>query len=164
MQKSRGWFLARAEGSVAQVLEARTKLLTTLSYALLSCIDSNTQLAEMPLIQQLVTHAPQDCAFLGSGLVCTVECLYDFKRRHELFNGFDEVWFFARRPEHKRPRTGYLMAPYNIVRDELSSAVADWMRDTDCYVGLGDGIGINIVSCDPSVVLQLGLAETADDG
>lgn len=164
MQKSLGWFVARAEGSVAQILEARTEVLTTLSCALLSCIDSNTQLAEIPLIQQLVTQAPQDCAFLGSGLVCTIECLYDFKRRSELFNGFDEVWFFARRPEHKRPDTGYLVAPYNVVRDELSNAVADWMRDTDCYVGLGDGIGINIISRDPSVVIQLGLAETEDDG
>ncbi|MFN8149664.1 MAG: hypothetical protein U0R24_00870 [Solirubrobacterales bacterium] len=77
--------------------------------------------------------------------------------RAELFNGFDEVWLFERRPTSPRPPGSALTT--DIEHFEVSGDLNRWVESTDARVGLGDGVALRVVTSDD--VLMDALVGTA---
>lgn len=80
----------------------------------------------------------------GGGILLPTPMFDSALEEPSVFCGFDEVWGFA------QPRTELGNCPVSIASDQgpvrLIDGLVDWLRRERPEVGLGDGIGTNVVT------------------
>jgi hypothetical protein len=135
-----GWL----DSSVASFLEDFPTTYERLKFALITCIDSNTNPSSMlrssPELSGLRAHASS----LGQGIVIPTRRLIEAGRVRRLFFGFDEVWFFPNRPVEPKPDSGWIVGP-SVISDETFEQLGGWMMENSCSLALGDGDGLNLI-------------------
>lgn len=114
-------------------------------WILLTSIDSTVDLFANNLGQRIVSFNSR-CSFLGQGVIVPGELVVKVAAAFDLFNGFDEIWCFQQFPKIPKPNDLWIVSPFNIETDPLPPSLASWMAQTDCKLGLGDGIGLNFVT------------------
>ena len=112
-------------------------------YALITCLDSDLEPASLasksPAFQQLRDREP-----IGKGLLVPTAKLIDAHRQKHIFFGFDEVWFFPKKPVEPKPTTAWLVGPAKLNQHTLNK-LGKWMAAQNCSLALGDGNGLNII-------------------
>jgi hypothetical protein len=77
---------------------------TSMAYALITCLDGCFDLPLMVAKSRSLNRLREKGRLTGRGLLLTTRQLVAAERRQRLFHGFDEVWFFARRPARAKAR------------------------------------------------------------
>lgn len=136
-----GWF----DSSIHDFLKEVPRPFANMRFALITCLDSSADLpplvARSPGLKRLGSHLKP----LGKGLLVSTKRLLDVERSERIFFGFDEVWFFPKEPGAPKPDTICLVGPDRIGQESLRLALP-WMSQTSCSIGLGDGIGLNVMA------------------
>lgn len=145
-----GWL----DTSIGLLLESQDAMFAGYAYVLITRVDSATDLRQVPTARAIIERYPA-CRFLGGGLVIPAGALAEAGKEFNLFNGFDEAWWFSREPQLPKPDAVFLVAPLDLRDDAVSDQLRDWMRASGCELGLGDGVGLNYVALDESVALEL---------
>jgi len=142
------------ECSVRAWLEEHQVTVARLPFILISTIDSNRPVADMPWAVAKGRSDP-GWALSTSPLVIsgssTVELL-----DQNLFTGFDELWVPAQMPVTDPPDDANLVAP-RALDVEVPPAVLAWLTLSGCRLGVGDGEGMNYVVRDSDLGSGLGL-------
>jgi hypothetical protein len=140
--------------SIGTLLENQDAMFAVYAYALITRVDSATDLRQVLTSRAIIERYPA-CRYLGAGLVIPAGALPEVGKEFNLFNGFDEAWWFTLEPELPKPDEVFLVAPLDLRADAVCEQLRDWMRVSGCELGLGDGIGLNYVAVDESVALAL---------
>ena len=116
-----------------------------MSYVLITCLDS---CFDMPVVVERsreIRSAGLVGKIVGNGfLVKTRELLFR-ERKHPIFFGFDEVFFFPSVPRKSKPDALTLVGPEKLSQP-LPAKWVDWLRRTGCSLALGDGTGLNFIA------------------
>jgi hypothetical protein len=135
-----GWL----DSSIHDVLQALPNGSKTISFALITCLDSNLQPASLleksPELRPLVPHAKS----LGTGLLVPTKLLLEAHASHQLFFGFDEICFFPTKQIKPKPDSLSLVGPGRIDQTKLGK-LGKWMSSNSCSLALGDGEGLNFI-------------------
>jgi hypothetical protein len=147
-----GLTFAQSPLNIPAVIEAG--LLQQYPFVLMTCIDSHADVAGIGIRQRFFGHDP-DCSIIGDGVLTNGRALSQVAT--ELFTGFDELWCFERQPNLPHPKGMSIVSPLDLDVDiaRMSPTLSQWMAHTDCKLGLGDGIGLNIVAREPRLVTRI---------
>lgn len=144
-----------ARASVRGWLEQHQAIIERLPYILISSMDSDRRVSDMPWAvandQQDPKWALSTFPLVISG-AATVTLLDD----PDLFAGFDELWIPSQLPVANPPDEAFLVAPREL-DGEVPIGVLRWVQDSGCRLGLGDGEGLNYVADDLGLATTLGL-------
>jgi hypothetical protein len=143
--------------SIGNTLRDDPKLLSAFRFILLTCIDSNHDPSTM---HDVVRRFPQ-CESMPGALLVPGRLIRNVRAAFNFFTGFDEIWCFAARPLTAKPRRASIVAPFDIISDDVATEVVRWFRESNCQLGLGDGIGLNYIT--PDRALGAELERVADD-
>jgi hypothetical protein len=122
-------------------------LLARFEYVLVTSLDSDTQLSESGFGKDIASFDAR-CCLLGSGVLIPGSVIREANAALDLFVWFDEVWCYDSRPKIAKPDNVTIGAPLNLSEEPIPDGVHDWMLDSDCRLGVGDGIGLNFVTPD----------------
>jgi len=127
---------------VCDVLEAIDRPPPSKHQASITGLDS-TMLLAAPLDKSLLLkrYAARFQA-RGTALAPRTSTLLKINRMTRIFIGFDEVFFFAKRPALARPARLIHVDP-NLTADDVPPRSQHWFAETDCYLGIGDGTGLS---------------------
>lgn len=145
-----GWL----DTCIQAFLNDQRSVVARYAYALISSIDSATDLTKLPT-GLAITRRFKQCAFLGTGLAVPAGSLALIGKELNLFNGFDEVWLSMEEPKVSKPDGVFLVALLNLREEKIPLGVCDWMRSSGCALGPGDGEGLNYVTRDETVANAL---------
>jgi hypothetical protein len=112
------------------------------AFALVTCVDS--ELAPASLLRANPKWLQAGGRILGNGLLFPTQRLKAPTFREALFVGFDEVWFFPDDKVEPKPDVGWIVGPGR-VRQETIDKLGPWMLKNGCSLGLGDGVGLNLI-------------------
>ena len=132
------------EARVGAIVAGRGSWLSGFQFALITSLDSNTNLRRVRAVTQAMDKWVE-CRFLGDGLVMPVDLLPKVADL-DLLTGFDEVWFFQNEPSLPKPAGVSLVGPVRLDVDQTPPLLGDWMEESSCELGLGDGTGLNFVT------------------
>lgn len=118
---------------------------TSMKYALITCLDSCTDVRSMAHKSPDLSALGSQIQFVGKGALVSTRRLLTAERKQRIFFGFDEVWFFPQPPVKPKSNRICLTGPTELT-DQFPPGLAEWMKKTNCSVGLGDGTGLNIVA------------------
>ena len=113
-------------------------------YALITCLDSN------PNVASLVEKSPELKAVkhqsepLGAGLVLPTRLLVSTDSGKQIFFGFDEVFFFPNNDIKPKPSSLTIVGPARPDQKTLTT-LGKWMFQNACSMALGDGEGLNFI-------------------
>ena len=138
-----GWL----DSSIHDFLKDMPRPFPSIRFALITCLDSGDDLPQAVERSESLRALKDELGIniLGKGLLVPTKRLLDVERRQRLFFGFDEVWFFPKRPLEPKPNSVSLVGPDRIDLDALKEAVP-WMERTSCTMGFGDGTGLNFTA------------------
>ncbi len=129
---------------------------TSLSWTLITMLDSNEKVAELTAIRQLVTVLPGQVARVDGGVVLDRIAFSKLRaHRDNFFTGYDEVWMapdrsaIVKKPSHLR------ISAEQPISEAPVPGLGRWMKATGLGVGFGDGFGTNVATWDSSVVRTL---------
>jgi hypothetical protein len=154
MKIANGLAVGHIDSSIGIMLEDNSSLFDRFAYAMLTCIDSNTDLARLLVSSPVLKKLPP-CDVLSQSIVMPTKRLGDLVKTINIFTGFDEIWCFATRPDVARPSGVSIVAPFDILEESLDPALGDWIYQTNCQLGLGDGVGLNYVTPDRALAAIL---------
>jgi hypothetical protein len=117
---------------------------------LVTCVDSVRAVATTHLARALLERFP-GCSVMGDGVLVPGLLVTEVEAALGMFVGFDEVWCFLRSPEREKPPALSVLPPPGFDVAEAPLGVARWMVESGCQLALGDGLGMNYVTPDPSV-------------
>ncbi len=144
MKNIKQFWTGHIESAISSIVQDLPALIHDSPYMLITSIDSSRDLHTLTTIAQLIT----DCEtgeFIENSLVVKGNEFYELPGIHELFHGFDEVWLFPAHPLSALPAEVWLTGPLDI-SNEIPNGMIHWMKQTDCMLGLGDGIGLNYIT------------------
>ncbi len=104
--------------SVHEFLGELTDIPSGMSFALITCIDSNPGLPALLRVSPELRRVADQGKVVGSGFLMSTRRLLHTDRSHRIFFGFDEMYFFHDRPASSPPAQGLLTGP-GIVEDRL---------------------------------------------
>jgi hypothetical protein len=136
-----GWLDSSVENFLAQL----PRDCENATYALITCLDSNTEPASLLKKNSHRRVAMPGANALGKGLLLPSKLLNSGGIRSYLFGGFDEIWFFPTNEIAPIPKSASIVGPNRIDQDQLEK-LADWMDANGCSLALGDGAGLNIIT------------------
>jgi hypothetical protein len=146
MVKYKNYVAGWLDSSIHDLLGALPPSSASMKYALVSCIDSNPDvralLSKSPELK-LLAQAPESLS-LGRGLLVPAKLLLEVDSSKQLFFGFDEVWFFPRKPREEKPDSSWLVGPDRVDQKRLDE-LGKWMGNNSCSLALGDGEGLNFI-------------------
>jgi hypothetical protein len=135
-----GWL----DSSIHDFLELFAAAPKSMDYALMTCLDSNPDLASLldasPEFRSLMANARP----LGRGLLLPTKELLEAESSDRVFFGFDEVWFFPSEKIEPKPEAVGLVGPARVDQRTLNRLGA-WMTGSSCSLGIGDGEGLNFI-------------------
>jgi hypothetical protein len=110
-------------------------------------LDSSPNVTESTNSVLLLETSNVPVTRVGENLAIAVADLLALQEQDEIFTGFDEVWLFESVPPSPKP------SGIRLTSDKVLTApppgLSEWMSDTDCKAGLGDGDGLNFTTFDP---------------
>jgi hypothetical protein len=139
---------------IAWLLHELPELCEDVSTALITSVDSSIDLSAEPVILREIRDVAPQAESSGKGVALTGRDLLALNERG-FFTGFDEIWLCRTEPQSPKP-TGGLLACLDTSTEleELDLRVIEpWLRESQCFLGAGDGIGLSVVS-DSSELLQ----------
>ncbi|WP_074304455.1 hypothetical protein [Singulisphaera sp. GP187] len=119
-----------------------------MKYIYISCLDSLNDFRGNSIIDSILAASGVPYYLFGKGVVACLPIPRDTVDK--LFFGFDEAWFFGSKPPSIKPCDIYIVEPCPIDHLE-SSLVCDWMQQSGCILGLGDGLELNYVTTDAMI-------------
>ena len=144
-----GWL----DTSISFLAQYLPEVFVRFPYIVITSIDSSRDLSSLNTVQQILTNFPQ-CRFLDTGLMLKKDVFHGIMKSYNIFNGFDEMWFFHSLPSGKVPTEMWITGPRYII-DDVPNDLPSWMLDSGCVLGLGDGVGLNYVTVDRSLADKL---------
>lgn len=118
-------------------------------FCLVAEIDSTDDVAGLQSLHRFLTGAGHDYRALGKGIVTDTAALSSLLGDDNYFTGFDEIWLFREEPAAAKPEELSLTTvPLAWTKFKLA---AEWMAETNCIVGLGDGDGLAWVTNEAAV-------------
>ena len=145
-----GWL----DTSIGTLLRAEALPVSRYSFVMLSSLDSMVDLRESVMVTRLL-NAASTGRMLGGSAVLGGPDLADVASRVDLFAGFDELWCFEQEPMWPKPSEVSLVGPLHLTGNTLPGELRSWMASSRCFLGLGDGIGLNYVTPDRSIAEEL---------
>ncbi len=135
-----GWL----DSSILDLIEFLPNKAESLKFALITCLDSNPAPASLidksPQLKSLMSVAVP----LDKGLLLPTKRLLEAISLHQIFFGFDEIWFFPKEPKEPKPDATSLVGPARIDQQMLTK-LGPWLSSNSCSMGLGDGEGLNLI-------------------
>jgi len=110
-------------------------------------LDSTPDVAKTAVAKRLIEEC-KECVFHGQGLLLPAALVASVEKTFNLFVGFDEIWFFNEAPHVLKPADLSIASPLNLEVDDVSAQLVQWMEDSGCELGLGDGTGLNYATPD----------------
>jgi hypothetical protein len=135
-----GWL----ESSIQDFLSVFPRNSESADYALITCLDSNTDIGSLLKKNAGLRVAMNGVATLKKGLLLPTKLLHNANLRTRLFVGFDEIWFFPRAKIEPKPESASIVGPHRI-EQEILDKLGHWMGANGCSLALGDGAGLNII-------------------
>jgi hypothetical protein len=133
-----GWIDTTIHGFLLEVEEPTSSM----AYALVTCLDSSFEVTSMLEQSKQLSGLKGKCHPVGQGILLTTRQLLAAERHNRLFFGFDEVWFFPTSEVEPKPESLVLTGPEKVSPHEIEQ-YSEWMRSSNCSLGLGDGAGMN---------------------
>lgn len=123
------------------------------SQVLLTAIDSQENVADSLIIQRAIGDGVLIQKFNNYVSFPSSE-LYNLIDNYNLFNGFDEIWFFRNIVNVVNPPDVPLVTPYELKISDLQN-IEKWMISSSCYFAIGDGCGLNYITTDEKIDQKL---------
>lgn len=142
--------------SIGDVVMDHPEVFNPDARVLISSIDSNLNVGELPFARDLSTGESRSSSRSLKPFVINGEVLQDLVSRNDLFTGFDEIWLLSDEVSAGPPPEVSLVAPMRLANSP-SPEIQNWMMTSGSKLGLGDGDGLNFVGELPLVSL-LGLS------
>jgi hypothetical protein len=137
------------ELDIPLIVESEPRILSGYKLAMITVIDSSEDVIHMTSVARLLHE--QGVTTMDSQLVVPCELVPELVAfETNLFNGFDEIWFFEHPPRGPRPGGIGITSTRALDRDE-AGRVAAWMDASGAGLGLGDGDGLNYATFDPRI-------------
>jgi hypothetical protein len=118
------------------------------SVALITTLDSTSTVADLPSLVPHLRNAGLDFAHIDHDVLVDIPTLAQLlhDEHHEWFTGFDELYICSSPPEHGKPDHVRITSdkPLTIEPHGLGS----WMKQSTCFLALGDGDGLNFATVD----------------
>jgi uncharacterized protein YuzE len=143
--------------SIGDTLRDDPKLLSAFPFILVTCIDSNNSPDTM---SDVCRRFPQ-CEPMSGSILVPGRLIRNVRAAFNFFTGFDEIWCFATRPRATKLRDASIVAPFDVISDDVETELVRWCRESKCQLGLGDGVGLNYIT--PDRALGAELERVADD-
>jgi hypothetical protein len=137
-----GWI----SSSIHEFLKIVPASAASMRYTLVTCLDS--ELRPRDFFENGgggVELVAREAIPVGDGLVIPTKRLLAAESEHQMFFGFDELWFFPSSDIQPKPRSAWLVGPERINQAKLDQLGA-WMLRNSCALALGDGEGLNFVT------------------
>jgi hypothetical protein len=141
MKRFDGSFGGHLRSSVREVLKRCPEIAAETPWALVTTIDSLDDLTYWKApesLRDIVEH-------VGKAVRLPAAVLAE-AARSGLFSGFDEVWLAKTFPTVTPPTNVFIVSPYDIEADGLRPEIVAWLKSGPFEAGLGDGIGLNVVT------------------
>ena len=135
-----GWL----DSSVHDFLQVGTLGAGEAAYALITRLDSNPNPASLRNKSPELKAIAKKVEILGTGLLLPTELLLETESRHQIFFGFDEVWFFPNKSIQPKPDSISIVGPARLNKARLK-VLGKWMASNSCSLALGGGEGLNFV-------------------
>jgi len=136
-----GWL----QDSIRDLVESYWRVFRDAPYALVTCIDSSDDVRSLTTSRAIV-QLEESSDFLDSSLLFSGGKIIDLARRYDLFNGFDEIWLYRKRPVVGKPHGFSIVSPLDLNTERPPGELLDWFTTSGCVLGLGDGIGMNYLT------------------
>jgi hypothetical protein len=140
----KGYVAGWLDSSIHDFLEVLPVTSVSTKYALITCLDSNPDPASLREKSPELKSIARRSQVVGRGLLLPTELLLETDCRHQLFFGFDEVWFFPSRTIKPKPESASLLGPARLNQARFKK-LGKWMVDNSCSLALGGGEGLNFV-------------------
>ena len=135
-----GWL----DSSIRDFINHFPRTYSSMSFALITSLDSNLSpsslLDKMPGLRTISRSAKS----LNTGIILPTALMLEANAAHQLFFGFDEVWFFPDNKVDPKPESPWLVGPNRIDQAKMDK-LGSWMTKNGCSLALGDGDGLNFI-------------------
>lgn len=83
-----------------------------------------------------------------NGVVISGKKFAEIIEAGDLFSHFIEIWCFSTFPDEIPGEEMKITSEWPIVTESTSkkNAIIQWMQNANCYAGIGDGIGLNVIT------------------
>lgn len=117
---------------------------------LVSMIDSTPRVRRLPSLVPLLETLGVFYTTVDDDVIIGIPAFFALVDEHDFLSGFDEVWLCAEKPGAGKPE-GLRITSDTPLGPEPPSGLADWMLESSCGTGLGDGDGLNFATFDPAL-------------
>jgi hypothetical protein len=151
MRNIEGLIVNWIDTSIVRLLKADVSVLSRYAFVMITSVDSSNDTEGFATGYQFLSDL--GCSEFGKNLLVPgnqIEAV-----ANQLFSGFDEIWCFDERPTQPKPDGLWIVPPLNLSRDDLPEWLVPWMKESNCSLGLGDGIGMNYASPDRATAQRL---------
>jgi hypothetical protein len=135
-----GWLA----GSINDFIKVFPKQSRTMEYALISRLDSESDIVSLRRSCKELGFLADNGRFVGKGLLVPTRRLREVNSEHQVFLGFDEVFFFPTDQIQPKPESASLVGP-NRVTQRRMNVLGNWLVTSSCSLALGDGVGLNFI-------------------
>jgi hypothetical protein len=119
-------------------------------FVLVSTIDSTTNVSQLPSLLPLLMEHRRWYSVVESDVVIEIPTLELLVGEHDFLTGFDEIWLFKEIPRTGKPR--HLRMTSDVPLEPRGpEGLSDWMVESFCCAGLGDGDGLNYATFEPAL-------------
>jgi hypothetical protein len=137
--------------SIVRLLKADGGVLSRYAFVMISSVDSSNDMEGFASGYQFLSD--MGCSDFEKNLLVPGNQIAAVAT--QLFNGFDEIWCFDERPTKPKPSDLWIVPPLDLSRDDVPELLILWMKESNCRLGLGDGIGMNYASLDRETAQRL---------
>jgi hypothetical protein len=142
MSKQADYMTGWINTTIHDFLSAVDEPTSSMAYALVTCLDSNNEVASLLDQSKHLKGLRGKYQRVGQGILLTTHQLLTAQKNNRLFFGFDEVWFFPNADVSPKPESFVIVGPEPISSRETDQ-YSEWLRSNNCSLGLGDGTGMN---------------------
>lgn len=154
MMKVKSLWLGLVNSTIYNLIVGLPDVICKFPYCLVTCIDSSRDLRTLKSIESIIKDLNIHGAFLNGSLILKGELICKLEKSYNLFNGFDELWLFDKKPLEVKPVDLTITGPLEITHDRPKN-LFEWMSTSGCILGLGDGTGLNYVTTEKSIARLL---------
>lgn len=140
----KGYVAGWLDSTIPDFLEQLAEIPESMAFALLTCLDSNLRPALLIRKSPELKVLSRGIQVVGNAILVPTETLITADGLHQVFHGFDEIWFFPDRVIEPKPEGAWLVGPRRIGIASLRK-LGRWMSEYGCSLALGDGEGLNVV-------------------
>jgi hypothetical protein len=123
-----------------------------------SMVDSTPDVSELPSIVPLLADIGRPYTQVGTDVVVDLPTIMCLINEYDFFSGFDEIWLCREIPRMGKPRDLRITSDTRL-DSQPPGRLAEWMLESSCRAGLGDGVGLNFVTFEPALATLWRLCE-----